>query len=1462
MAIPAVQTQVAKTVVNQLFSETEVDFELDKISIKPFSGIEIQNLYLSDQQKDTLAFIQSLNVSINDWKIDPLLLDFKTLSLNGVKFYIRINEQDSVTNLQFLIDRFSSDKKDTSTVNYQINLAKAELSQVQFKWNNYNYPDSTFGVNYNHIEVQNLGGLINGLAINQDSIIAKINTLHLAEKSGFELANLSTDFTLNNQMIDLDSLQFNAAETQLAGRYAMKHNAYSGFSDYINQVVMIARLDSAIISGYDLAFFVPQLEALNDQVYLAGNYMGTVSSFEMQDFLLRYKSKTYLSGKLDVHGLPKIEGTQLNIYLDDSYILRSDLEQITLPPYPSKKKLQVPNQLRKWRYAAIKGKFVGTLKNFITDADFNSNLGGIKTAIQVSQRGENTSYQGDIALRGLQAGNLLDNTDFNLISGKVNIKGSGIELKTADILAKGKLSAFDYRGYRYHDILLDGEIKDHLFEGRLNVNDKYCELNFDGSLNFLPHQDTFKFQLKVDTLYPVMLGLYDRDSSAFFSGNADINLIGLTLDTALGRAALTDIFYQEGDSSFTLDSLSVSSFVEDSLRQIHLNSSLGLISLKSDAVLKGVDEAVAKILDDAVPTYFEQNYDVKDNKGGLVLYASLNEKLNDVVSVFLPALRIDSSLEVRGGLFLNPPLLNFSIKSDGVNYSGFFADSIEVNGGFADSTFEVTSFTDMLGVNENLRIENLQITSNFQNDSVNLLVDYLNTGEKNYSGEINLGGKINSTHNFSFGLYESFIEVADSVWVFEPNNYVEIDSNYIQLKGLKVSSYAKYIALAGTVSKKKSDELKLSFSNLNLSNIGRMLNREDLDFAGVASGSVTARNALQSPSLSSNVKINGLEFNQMPMGSGKLQSKWDNELQRVEVDFDLIRLPDSIIPDTVHSLKIAGNIYPNNEQQQLDLSLGTDGFYLKSLEPFTKTFMDSLDGRISGSIDVLGQFSQPILQGEFDITDTRFRVKYLNTTYYAKKEKLRIEEDWFGFDNLKLYDQFGNKAFTIATVYHTNYAEMNYDVSVNMKDFFVLNTTKFDNDLYYGKGYLSGDVNLFGYDQTLFMEMNGKATKKSEFVIPLTGAAEIGQSDFITFVNADGSVEESDEKALDLSGIEMTFNLEVDPTTNIRMIFDETTGDELNSRGNGKIKMEINSAGDFGMFGKYTVFSGNYGFTYRNMFSKKFELEEGGTILWSGDPLNAELDLTAIYNVRAPLGVILHDSTMTTKVNNQCLLKMSDQLLEPKINFGIRLPDASPGIAQQVKSQMNTQEEVTKQVFSLLLFNKYSPPQSGFNAGGIVQASSSDLISNQLNNWISKLDNQLFDFGVNEVKSDEVEVSLSKRFLNNRLILESNVGVNRNDEEAQESENGQVVGDFKIEYLITENGKVRGKVFNRTENRSSIETQSGANAQTQGVGIVLREDFNSPKELWQKMFNNPTRKKKRQDRKAERAQRKAAKRED
>jgi hypothetical protein len=165
-----------------------------------------------------------------------------------------------------------------------------------------------------------------------------------------------------------------------------------------------------------------------------------------------------------------------------------------------------------------------------------------------------------------------------------------------------------------------------------------------------------------------------------------------------------------------------------------------------------------------------------------------------------------------------------------------------------------------------------------------------------------------------------------------------------------------------------------------------------------------------------------------------------------------------------------------------------------------------------------------------------------------------------------------------------------------------------------------------------------------------------------------------------------------------------------------------------------------------------------------------------------------------------------------------------------------------------MLFNKYSPPENSLSGSGFAGTTTSELLTSQINSWLGKMDNRVVKVGVSELKQDNVEVQLSKEMLNNRLVFESNLGVDNSQTNTNQGESEQLVGDFKLEYMVRKDGKVRAKVFNRSETYR-IEDQGNSASQTQGIGIFFQEEFEFYGQLLKRYFNNPVRKKERKEKK-------------
>tara|TARA_R110002072_G_scaffold7473_5_gene40177 strand:- start:1862 stop:3331 length:1470 start_codon:yes stop_codon:yes gene_type:complete len=482
--------------------------------------------------------------------------------------------------------------------------------------------------------------------------------------------------------------------------------------------------------------------------------------------------------------------------------------------------------------------------------------------------------------------------------------------------------------------------------------------------------------------------------------------------------------------------------------------------------------------------------------------------------------------------------------------------------------------------------------------------------------------------------------------------------------------------------------------------------------------------------------------------------------------------------------------------------------------------------------------------------NSKLKVDYLNT-YYSINDRIAIQPDVIGFESLVIKDEKGNSAIAEGGIYHTYFSDFTLKVDLSVKDFLSLNTSLSDNELFYGSAVTTGKASITGKSDELVLDLNLVAGKGTDFKIPLAGDAAVSNTDFITFTNSHLFKEgDTSLSEVDLKGIQLNFNLEIQPQAKVQIIFDQLVGDIIRAEGEGNIKMEINTLGDFNIYGEYEVVKGNYLFTLQNVINKRFEIEKGSRISWDGDPLRAKLDMRAIYNTRAPLYDLFPEDTNSNfrrRIPVDLELQMKGFIMEPEINFNILLPTADENTKQRLRSilyinnnEINKQE-MNQQVFGLLVLNRFMPSsnsQAGYSARGQGMNNTYEMLSNQLSNMVSKMSDQ-FDVGVNyrpsnELTSEEIDVSVSTELLNDRLVLDGNFGYADNAAITGNQQNSNFIGEFTIEYKMSRDGRFRLKGFNRSTNNSLLQVNS---PYTQGAGVFYREEFETFNELWRRYFH-------------------------
>jgi hypothetical protein len=328
------------------------------------------------------------------------------------------------------------------------------------------------------------------------------------------------------------------------------------------------------------------------------------------------------------------------------------------------------------------------------------------------------------------------------------------------------------------------------------------------------------------------------------------------------------------------------------------------------------------------------------------------------------------------------------------------------------------------------------------------------------------------------------------------------------------------------------------------------------------------------------------------------------------------------------------------------------------------------------------------------------------------------------------------------------------------------------------------------------------------------------------------------------------------------VVVDEANGDFLNVRGEAALSGGIDPGGKINLTGSYDLEEGAYELSF-NVLRRRFNIQKGSTIVWTGEPTKANVNITAVYIAKTPALDLVQDQlagagASPTEINYyrqklpfEVNLNMKGELLKPVLTFDIVLPtdenynlDKTRLITIENKLAMIRQEpsEMNKQVFALLLLgrfiseNPFASSSGGFSAEGFARSSVSQLMSEQLNNLASDLikgvdinfdvESTDDDYTTGEKKSrTDLNVALSKRLLNDRLTV--TVGSNFELEGSQptsgaKQKTNNLAGNVSLDYKLSKDGRYSLRAYRKNEYEGVVE----GNITETGVGFVITVDYN------------------------------------
>ncbi|HTI10756.1 MAG TPA: translocation/assembly module TamB domain-containing protein [Puia sp.] len=694
-------------------------------------------------------------------------------------------------------------------------------------------------------------------------------------------------------------------------------------------------------------------------------------------------------------------------------------------------------------------------------------------------------------------------------------------------------------------------------------------------------------------------------------------------------------------------------------------------------------------------------------------------------------------------------------------------------------------------------------------------------------------------------------------WQVSRDNYFLYDSAGIVVNNFSISNKGESLQVKSNPPAPTSP-IDVSFTDFKLSTLSRFANQDSLLIDGTLNGKAEVKNILSNPVFTSDLQIKGLNYKKDSVGD--LTIKVNNEKANAFA-------ADISLQGNQNDVNVKGEYFTG--EGRMDMKLDLRQLNLASVRSFASTQVQAMKGFLKGSLAITGTMDQPTINGNLHFDSAMITPVITGEPLKVSNDNIEFDKDGFNFSEFSFRDSANNKATLDGNVYTSNYRDYKVDVTFNAQNFRLVNAPQTGNQLFYGKLNMDAAVSLTGNPVDDLKADGGiRVNKKTDFVfvLPESNPEIVDRQGVVRFIDrnmpgdtlVDHRAKALAAKQSAIKGMDIGINIETDSNAIFTMVIDERNGDALQVRGRSNLAFGMDKSGKTDLTGAFEIESGSYNLSL-SVLKRKFNIQHGSTITWTGDMTTATLDLTATYAANTPsIDLIANEISdrSPTEINKfkqklpfLVTLKMEGELLKPVITFDITLPQELlslwPDVDQKLQQIRNDQSELDKQVFALLLLNRFvgeNPLQSeaggGSSVGNLAFQSASQILTNQLNQLAASLikgvdinfdlnNQQDFSTGT-EQDYTELNVSVSKRLFNDRITVNvgSNFDVQGTGNANQNASN--IAGDVAVDYRLTKDGRYMVRAYRKNQYEAVIEGQ----VVETGVSFILTLDYNKFREIF------------------------------
>ena len=1455
---PIIQKFAVRFAGGYLSEKTGADIKVGRLAVTPDFKVFVEDVTVKDLKSNDLAKIGQLRAKIYVGELLEGKVHLGRVTLRDVDANLMQYEGEDGFNFQFLVDFFSSDKEKEKSDPLNLLIDNISIRNLNFLlWNqNTDKPEHIVqkAIDYSHLDLDSIYLSAKDFQIIGDSIHTVIEMLRGKEMSGIEIKMLQSDVIVAQSGIRLTDLQLETNNSLIHADLNMLYNGFSAFKSFVDSVTFDATIYPTDMMLSDVGVFAPVMYQMPNRVFFKGRFTGPISHFTVSDIDAKIGNSTSFQGGISMHPLDFENGEhQLNIKK-----LRFTYDDITNFYIPGKSgTVPLPESLSALKSGTASLNFKGSYNNFKSDIHLLSDIGNLDVDVARTKfsNGDNI-FSGDIKADRVDAGLFANASKF---VGCLDLN-AGFSAKfphdgPLDLTVNGKAYRAQLLGNHIDEIALNGDMKDNRFNGKITIDDDELGLDFDGLIDFgnkkYPKAD---FAAVISHADLSALKLMKNDSISEISTRIVANLTGFNIDDLEGELHLDSTVYHDSRGSYFMRDFDAF-IVNDNLmeRRINLTSDFFDFELAGKIDFSNLMNSLNEYGDYFVHfPIFEKNteafqkyklkHDVEQD-----FIVNLNLKDTRTLSrLFMPNLKIAKNTTVNGTFTSKARQLNLTARTKSIGIGNLNINNVEFrnfngrNASYGSLSIGEVVWTNMTKADTVLYgLDNILLTAKMADDTIasRILWDDQSEADRNKALIVtnfhpHEGGGI-------FTIKNGDIRINDSLWQVSPSNFIDLTGNRVTLSNLMFSHKNQSIRIDGYAPMGEQDTLGVQLRSFDISNLDIFFEHMGFDVDGFISGDAFISSLKEKPMVLADLAIKGLGVNSERIGDATINSAWDNENKAVDLTAD-------IFDHDKQTLNIEGSYYTVRKTDNLDFKIEMDSLGLNALSPFLAGVVSRMQGYAEGWATVMGSLQQPAIDGRIGIIDGGCKVDYLNT-FYTFNPTILIDSHEITLKDLVMIDTLGHRAIVEGKITHDHLKDFSLDLKLHPRQFLALATTAKDNSTFYGTAIADGLVNVKGPFNDIYLSVKALTKKGTKITIPIGKSNMVKDNDFIVFVQPPAEIDEEEENlpiVEERKNSNFTLNLDVDVTDEADLHITLPDIGALDATGNGNIKIGTSRVNDLSLIGEYIIKNGRFQLNYKNLLSRTFDLKNGGTIVFTGDPLNGRINATGAYSIKtslSSLGAEIDSTASTsTNVNVECLIHLKDALLNPTITFGMRLPNASEDVTQTVYALIDTtnQAVMTSQALSLLLLGtfSYAGNSANNNSTNYLDAIASSFLFSSLN--VSITDNVnvgiRYHSGGTDYSYDEYQVALRSEFFDNRLTFETNVGVMAGGSNSGNASN--LIGEFDIFYKLTKDGRLQAHFYNHSNyntNYSSFSFDRLA-PYTQGLGVTYSRSFDRFSDLFKR----------------------------